>query len=54
MKINKLKDCKWGDKVEISLMINKVIEVNGLVTSAYAGDKDKEVKCIIKTDGEKT
>lgn len=53
MKINKLKDCKWGDKIEIFLMINKVIEVNGLVTSAYAGDKDKEVKCIIKTDGTK-
>jgi 3'-5' exoribonuclease len=50
MKINKLKDCKWGDKVEIPLMINKVIEINGFITTAYAGDKDKEVKCIIKTD----
>jgi len=53
MKINKLKDCKWGDKVEIPLMINKVIERNGFATTVYAGDKDKEIKCIIKTDEEK-
>jgi len=34
-------------------MINKVIEVNGVVSIVYAGDKDKEIKCIIKTDREK-
>ncbi|PRR82240.1 HD domain-containing protein [Clostridium vincentii] len=53
MKIERLKDCKWGEKVEIPLMINKVLVGRGLLTSIYAGDKDMEIKCFIKTDGVK-
>ena len=53
MKRKSLTQCKWGEKVELTIMIKKIIDENESMTWAYAGDKVKEVKCIIKTEEEK-
>ena len=41
-----LKECKWGEKIEVSLMINKILDRNENMLWAYAGDKFKEIKCL--------
>ena len=50
MKNKSLKDCNWGEKIELSLMINKILDRNEKMVWAYAGDKDKEVKCIFSDE----
>lgn len=50
MKGKSLRDYKWGDKIEISLMINRIIDRNERTIWVYAGDRNKEVKCIFKDD----
>ncbi|MGL5352613.1 MAG: HD domain-containing protein [Clostridium sp.] len=52
MKEKYLNDLKIGEKVEISLMIIKILSRDELTITAYIGDKTKEVKSIIK-DSEK-
>ncbi|MGG7177316.1 HD domain-containing protein [Clostridium paraputrificum] len=52
MKNKSLKDYNWGEKIELSLMINKILDKNEKMVWAYVGDKGKEVKCIIN-DGDK-
>lgn len=43
-----LQECKWGEKVELILMVKKIIDKNNSMIWAYCGDKYKEVKCIMK------
>ncbi|MDD6796274.1 MAG: HD domain-containing protein [Clostridiaceae bacterium] len=50
MKKTALNECKWGDKVELILMIKKILDKSDSMIWAYCGDKNKEVKCIIKYD----
>ena len=45
-----LKECKWGEKIEVSLMINKILDRNENMLWAYAGDKFKEIKCLFSSD----
>ena len=45
-----LKECKWGEKIEVSLMINKILDRNENMLWAYAGDKYKEIKCLFSSD----
>lgn len=52
MSEKKLSNCIWGEKIELELMIKKITDKNELMYWAYAGDKEKEVKCIIKYEDE--
>ncbi len=52
MKIKKLIDCIWGDKVKVYLMINKVTDKKDNLIWAFCKDRDKEIQCIISC-GEK-
>lgn len=52
MKIKKLIDCIWGDKVKVYLMINKVTDKKDNLMWAFCKDSDKEIQCIISC-GEK-
>ncbi|WP_143315314.1 HD domain-containing protein [Clostridium sp. HBUAS56017] len=50
MKNKKLVDCCWGDKIEINLMIKKILDIKNPLIWAYAGDNTKEIKCIINCE----
>lgn len=51
MDINNLRECKWGEKVHVMLMINKITDKKDSNVWAYCGDKDKEVQCIFSVEG---
>lgn len=50
MKSKMLSDCTWGEKVQLNLMVNKIIDRNGSMVWAYVGDKHKGIKCIFSID----
>lgn len=45
-----LKEFEQGKKIEVSLMVNKILSRDGSIT-AYLGDKSGDVKSIFKTEG---
>lgn len=53
MKEKYLNEVKIGEKVEISLMIIKILSRDELTMTAYIGDKTKEVKAILKDEDKK-
>lgn len=53
MKERYLDEIKIGDKVEMSLMIIKILSRDELTITAYIGDKTKEVKAILKDEEKK-
>ena len=53
MKKRYLKEVKIGEKLEISLMIIKILSIDEVTVTAYIGDKTKEVKAILKNKDKK-
>lgn len=53
MKEKYLKEVKIGEKVEMSLMIIKILSRDELTVTAYIGDKTKEVKAVLKDEDKK-
>lgn len=45
-----LKDCTYGDKIEIKLMVKKITDRKDSMIWAYAGDKTRDVKCIFSSE----
>ncbi len=45
-----LKEFEHGKKIEVSLMVNKILSKDGSIT-AYLGDKSGDVRSIFKADG---
>ena len=50
MKIKKLIDCIWGEKVKVYLMINKVTDKKDNLIWAFCKDRHKEIQCIISCE----
>jgi 3'-5' exoribonuclease len=50
MKNKKVVDCSWGDKVEIYLMINKILDKKKPLIWTYSGDNTKEIKCLLNCE----
>ncbi|NKF05391.1 HD domain-containing protein [Clostridium gasigenes] len=53
MKEKYLNEVKIGEKVEMSLMIIKILSRDELTMTAYIGDKTKEVKAVLKDEKKK-
>ena len=53
MKERYLNQVKIGEKLEISLMIIKILSKDQVTVTAYIGDKTKEVKAILKNKDKK-
>lgn len=53
MKRKYLNEVKIGEKVEMSLMIIKILSRDELTITAYIGDKTKEVKAVLKDEEKK-
>lgn len=53
MKEKYLNEIKIGEKVEMSLMIIKILSRDELTMTAYIGDKTKEVKAVLKDEEKK-
>ncbi|MDS0524360.1 HD domain-containing protein [Clostridium sp. SHJSY1] len=50
MKIKKVSEYVWGEKVSMYLMINKILDLKNPLIWVYAGDNTKEIKCVINCE----